>query len=134
MRCAQFDTPMKHFFRFFRLSAGAHFVKVLSVLFGFLLLSTILGADTLGFVEQKFSDLHFEKGTWSRTAQLPCYTYEAQADGAKVEILRIGMGNLVQLKAKKGLKVSVCGSVAAFDEGFETGAPLPGGTVQQQNR
>jgi hypothetical protein len=44
------------------------------------------------------------------------------------------MGNLVQLKAKKGLKVTVCGSVAAFDEGFEATSPLPGGTAQQQSR
>lgn len=101
---------------------------------GFLVLSRTLGADTLGFVEQKFSDLHFEKGSWTRTVQLPCYTYEAQEDGAAVEILRIGMSNLVQLKAKKGLKVTVCGSVAAFDEGFEATSPVPGGTIQQQNR
>ena len=101
---------------------------------GFLLVSGTLGADTLGFVEQKFSDLHFEKGNWTRTVQLPCYTYEAQEDGAAVEILRIGMGNLVQFKAKKGLKVTVCGSVAAFDEGFEATSPAPGETVQKPGR
>jgi hypothetical protein len=89
-----------------------------------LLLPAILGADTLGFVEQKFSDLHFEKGKWTRTAQVPCYSYTALSDGATVEVLRIGMGNLVPFKAKKGLTVSVCGSVAAFDEGFQTGTPV----------
>jgi len=95
-----------------------------SVLLASVLLLATLGADTLGFVEQKFSDLHFEKGKWSRTVQLPCYTYTAQVDGAIVEVLRFGMGNLVPFKAVKGLKVTVCGSTAAFDEGFETGPPL----------
>ncbi len=94
------------------------------ILLGYLLLSVTMGADTLGFVEQKFSDIHFEKGKWSRTTQLPCYTYTAQVDGAVVEVLRFGMGNLVPFKATKGLKVTVCGSIAAFDEGFETGPPL----------
>jgi hypothetical protein len=88
------------------------------------LISGTLGADTLGFVEQKFSDLHFEKGKWSRTVQTPCYLYTALVDDANVEVLRIGMGNLVPFKAKKGLAVSVCGSVAAFDEGFQTGTPV----------
>jgi hypothetical protein len=90
------------------------------------LLSGTLGADTLGFVEQKFTDLHFESGKWNRTAQPPCYSYAAREDGAKVEVLRYGMGNLVPFKAKRGLTVTVCGSVAAFDEGFETGAPVSG--------
>jgi hypothetical protein len=95
------------------------------LLVGSVLLSQTLGADTLGFFEQKFSDLHFEKGSWSRTAELPCYAYAARVDGAAVDVLRIGMGNLVHFKAKKGLTVTVCGSIAAFDEGFETAAPLP---------
>lgn len=82
-----------------------------------------LAADTLGYVQQKFSDLHFEKGKWTRSVQLPCSTYIAQTDGAVVEVLRIGMGNLVPFKAKKGLAVTVCGSVVSFDEGFETGKP-----------
>ena len=99
-----------------------------------LLLSGALGADTLGFVEQKFSDLHFEKGKWSRTTQLPCYTYVAQVDGATVEVLRIGMGNLVPFKARKGLMVTVCGSVAAFDEGFQTGMPASNISGETQNR
>jgi hypothetical protein len=94
------------------------------ILLGFLLFTAGMGADTLGFLEQKFSDLHFEKGKWSRTVELPCYTYTALTDGAVVEVLRFGTGNLVPFKATKGLKVSVCGSVAAFDEGFETGPPV----------
>jgi hypothetical protein len=104
----------------------------ISVLIGALLSMTTLGADTLGFVQQKFGDLHFEKGKWSRTVQLPCYTYTAQVDGAVVEVLRFGMGNLVPFKAAKGLKVTVCGSVAAFDEGFETGPPLTSRMSHQQ--
>ncbi len=104
-----------------------------SILIGSLLVSGMLEADTLGFVEQRFSDIHFDRGRWSRSVQLPCYTYSAQEDGAVVEVLRIGMGNLVAFKATKGLKVTVCNSMAAFDEGFETGAPLPNRTAQKQN-
>jgi hypothetical protein len=103
-----------------------------SIVLGILWLSIPLSADTLGFVEQKFSDLHFERGQWSRTPQAPCYTYTATADGAIVDVLRIGMGNFVPFKATKGLHVMVCGSVAAFDEGFETG--LPGGAGMAQRR
>jgi hypothetical protein len=88
-----------------------------------LLFGRSIGADTLGYVQQKFSDLHFEKGKWTRAVQLPCSTYVAQTDGAVVEVLRIGMGNLVPFKAKKGLTATVCGSVVSFDEGFETGKP-----------
>ncbi|MFL6466111.1 MAG: hypothetical protein ACJ73N_17095 [Bryobacteraceae bacterium] len=99
------------------------------IFLGSLLVSAVLSADTLGFVEQKFSDLHFEKGRWSRTVQLPCYTYAAQEDGAVVDVLRYGMSNLVPFKATKGLRVTVCGSIAAFEEGFETGAPVPGRTA-----
>ena len=88
-----------------------------------LLLSTSVFADTLGFVEQKFSHLNFEKGKWSRSVQTPCYTYTAIEDGATVDVLRLGMNNLVPFKAAKGLKVTVCGSTAAFDEGFEASAP-----------
>jgi hypothetical protein len=100
-----------------------------SVLGASLLVSTLLSADTLGFVEQKFSDLHFEKGRWSRTAQLPCYTYTAQEDGATVDVLRYGTGNLVPFKAAKGLRITVCGDIAAFEEGFETGVPVSGRTA-----
>ena len=89
---------------------------------GVLLFSVTVFADTLGFVEQKFSHLNFEKGKWSRTVQIPCYTYTAIEDGATVDVLRIGMGNLVPFRAAKGLKVTVCGSTAAFDEGFEASA------------
>lgn len=98
-----------------------------------LLLAGTLGADTLGFVEQKFSDLHFEKGKWSRTVQAPCFSYTALVDGATVEVLRIGMGNLVPFKAKQGLTVNVCGSVAAFDEGFQTGTPVSSRAIEKPN-
>jgi len=91
-----------------------------------LFLVMALRADTLGYVEQNFTDLHFEKGKWARSWQLPCFAYEATEDGATVEVLRYGMGNLVPFKAKRGLKVTVCGSVAAFDEGFEAGLPQSG--------
>ncbi len=101
------------------------------VFLGALLVSALLSADTLGFVEQKFGDLHFEKGKWSRTVQLPCYTYVAQEDGATVDVLRYGMSNLVPLKAAKGLRVTVCGDIAAFEEGFETGTPVPGRATQR---
>jgi hypothetical protein len=96
----------------------------LAVALAALLSTRSLGADTLGYVQQKFSDLHFEKGKWRRTGQLPCSAYVAEADGAVVEVLRIGMGNLVPFKAKKDLAVTVCGSVVSFDEGFETGKPV----------
>lgn len=92
-----------------------------------LLLPVTLSADNLGFVEQKFSYIHFENGKWARTEQLPCYVYTAQQDGATVNVLRIGASNLVPFRATKGLKVTICGSVAAFDEGFETNMPQPTG-------
>jgi hypothetical protein len=98
---------------------------------GLLFFSIELSAATLGFVEQKFTDLHFEKGKWSRTVQLTCYTYSAQEDGAAVDVLRYGMSNLVSFKASKGLRVTVCGSIAAFEEGFETGTPAPDRTTQK---
>lgn len=106
--------------------------KILIVLAS-ILISMPLEADTLGFIEQKFSDLHFEKGKWSRTMEHPCYSYEALEDGATVEVLRIGMGNLVRFKATKGLKVTVCGSTAAFDEGFEAGMPVSSKTAHPTN-
>jgi hypothetical protein len=85
-----------------------------------LLLSTVLCADTLGYVQQKFSAINFEKGKWLRTAQLPCYSYVANADGAGVEVMRYGTANLVPFKAtKRGLTAMVCGDTVAFDEGFE---------------
>ncbi len=95
---------------------------------GMLLSTSTLCAGTLGFVEQYFSDVHFEKGKWDRSAQLPCFAYTATENGAVVEIMRIGTSNSVPFRATKGLKVTVCGNTAALDEGFETGviAPLPG--------
>ncbi len=89
-----------------------------------LLFTLVLRADTQGYIEQKFSYLTFERNKWDRTAQLPCYIYSAKQDGAVVEILRIGGSNLVPFKASKGLAVKVCGDSAAFDEGFEAGAPI----------
>lgn len=97
------------------------------------LLSLTLSADTLGFVEQRFSALTFDQGKWARTVQLPCYTYTAKVDGATVEVLRMGSSSLVPFKATKGLKVTVCGSIAAFDEGFELGTPLPGGSPDRRH-
>jgi len=91
------------------------------------LLALTLSADTLGFGEQKFSYLSCDRGAWDRTAQLPCYIYTARQDGAVVEVLRIGSGNLVPFKATKGLTVKVCGDTASFDEGFEAGTPIAGG-------
>ncbi len=98
---------------------------------GVLLSFSTLFAGTQGFVEQYFSDVHFEKGKWDRTAQLPCFTYTATENGASVEVLRIGTNNLVPFRATKGLKVTVCGNTAAFDEGFETGLPLPKTAVEK---
>jgi hypothetical protein len=98
-------------------------MKILAFL-GALLLSVTLFADTLGFFEQKFSSINFEKGKWSRLVQLPCYTYTATENGSTVEVLRIGTGNLVPFKAAKGLNVTICGSTATFDEGFEAGRPV----------
>ena len=95
--------------------------KSLAVL---LLLSLTSPADTLGFVEQKFGFIDFEKGKWDRAPQAPCYAYSARQDGAVVEVLRSGTSNLVPFKATKGLTVMVCGSTAIFDEGFEAGAPI----------
>jgi hypothetical protein len=92
-------------------------------LIGALLFSSMLFADTLGFFEQKFSAINFERGKWLRSVQLPCHTYTATEDGAKVEVLRVGTGNLVPFKAKRGLSVRVCGSTVAFDEDFEAGRP-----------
>lgn len=91
-----------------------------------LLCGLTLSADTLGFVEQKFSYVNFDRGAWDRTAHLPCYVYTARQDGAVVEVLRIGASNLVPFKAAKGLTVTICGSTAAFDEGFEAGTPIAG--------
>jgi hypothetical protein len=102
------------------------------LLFALSLFSMTMLADPLGFVEQKFSDLNFEKGKWDRDAQPPCYTYTAREKGATVDVLRLGTSNLVPFIAEKGLKVTVCGSVAAFDEGFEAGVPLVDSPTHQK--
>ena len=83
------------------------------------LTGSTLGGETLGFFDQKFTSINFEKGKWTRVEQSPCRTYTALEDGAVVNVLRYGTGNLVPFKAAKNLKVIVCGSTAAFDEGFE---------------
>ncbi len=84
-----------------------------------LLLCLTLFGEPLGFIEQKFNSINFERGKWSRTERLPCYVYEAKENGATVEIMRAGTSNLVPFRAGKGLIVTVCGSTAAFDEGFD---------------
>jgi hypothetical protein len=100
-------------------------VKLATMALAGALLSWPLSAETLGFIEQKFSAINFEKGKWDRTAQSPCFIYAAKENGAVVDVLRIGMGNLVPFRATKdGLKVIVCGSTAAFDEGFEAERPV----------
>ena len=83
------------------------------------LVSLGLFGETLGFLEQKFNSINFEKGKWTRTEKLPCYIYEAKENNAVVEVMRAGTSNLVPFRAGKGLTVTVCGSTAAFDEGFE---------------
>jgi hypothetical protein len=95
------------------------------VITGSALLACTLSGSTLGFVEQRFADVYFEKDEWSRVAQPPCYTYTARADDATVEILGIGMTDLVPFRAKKGMTVTVCGEIAALEEGFEAGQPIP---------
>ena len=83
------------------------------------LASVSLFGETLGFLEQKFNSLNFEKGKWSRVEKLPCYVYEAKENGAVVEVMRAGTSNLVPFRASRGLTVTVCGSTAALVEGFE---------------
>jgi len=87
------------------------------------ILSLGLFGETLGFLEQKFNSINFEKAKWARTEKLPCYVYVAKESGATVEIMRFGTSNLVPFRAtKEGLSVTICGSTAAFDEGFEARA------------
>ncbi len=86
------------------------------------LLSLSLFGETLGFVEQRFVSLNFEKGKWDRTEKAACYVYSAKENGALVEVMRYGTSNLVPFRASKGLTVTVCASTAAFDEGFEARA------------
>ena len=89
-------------------------------------------SDTLGFIEQRFTYMSFERGQWDREVQLPCYIYSARENGAIVSVLRNGTGNLVPFKATKGLKVTVCGSTAAFEEGFEAGTPVANTAVPRR--
>ena len=86
------------------------------------LLSLSLCGETLGFIEQRFVSLNFEKGRWDRTEKASCYVYAAKENGAMVEVMRYGTSNLVPFRGSKGLTVRVCGSTAAFDEGFEAHA------------
>jgi hypothetical protein len=92
---------------------------------GLSLTSILFAGAPLGFVEQRFAYLHFEKDKWTRAAQPPCYIYTAREDNATVELLGIGSSDLVPFRAKKGLTVTACGEVAALEEGFETGAVTP---------
>lgn len=94
-----------------------------------LLIPLAMCADTLGFVEQNFSFINFDKGKWDRAQQGACYAYSAKQDGAVVEVLRIGTSNLVPFKATKGLTVTLCRSTAIFDEGFEAGTPIPSKSI-----
>lgn len=92
---------------------------------GLLFASLLFAGGPLGFVEQRFADLHFEKDKWVRAAQPPCYVYTAREDNATVEVLGIGSSDLVPFRAKKGLTVTACGEIAALEEGFEIGTPIP---------
>jgi hypothetical protein len=82
-----------------------------------------LHGDALGYLEQKFNSINFEKGKWSRVDKAACYVYTAKESGAVVEIMRFGTSNLVPFRATTtGLTVTVCGSTAALEEGFEARA------------
>jgi hypothetical protein len=96
---------------------------VVCVLLSLSLIQSLSGAEILGFFAQKFNSINFEKGKWTRSEQLPCQIYTATDDGAMVNVMRFGTNNLVPFKATKNLKVVVCGSSAAFDEGFEAKVP-----------
>jgi hypothetical protein len=86
------------------------------------LLPLSLWGETLGFLEQRFVSLNFEKGKWDRTEKSSCYVYTARENGSLVEVMRYGTSNLVPFRGSKGLTVNVCASTAAFDEGFEARA------------
>jgi hypothetical protein len=85
-------------------------------------LSIALFGDTLGYFEQKFNSINFEKGKWDRSEKQGCYAYSAREDGAQVEVMRYSTANLVPFRAKRALTVTVCADVAVFDEGFEASA------------
>ncbi len=83
-------------------------------------LATILWPDTLGYLQQKFNSINFEKGKWARDQKGACFVYTAKESNAEVQIMRFGTSNLVPFHASaQGLTVTVCGSTAAFEEGFE---------------
>ena len=85
-----------------------------------ILFSLCVCGETLGYLEQKFNSINFEKGKWARVDKGACWVYTAKESNALVEIMRVGTSNLVPFHAtKEGLTVTVCGSTAAFDEGFE---------------
>jgi hypothetical protein len=85
-----------------------------------ILFSLCVYGETLGYLEQKFNSINFEKGKWARVDKGACWVYTAKESNALVEIMRFGTSNLVPFHAtKEGLTVTVCGSTAAFDEGFE---------------
>ena len=85
-----------------------------------ILFSLCVYGETLGYLEQKFNSINFEKGKWARVDKGSCWVYTAKESNALVEIMRVGTSNLVPFHAtKEGLTVTVCGSTAAFDEGFE---------------
>ncbi len=96
---------------------------VAKILAGAVLLSCALRAETLGFFEQRFTAINFEKNKWSRTQLESCRVYTASEPGAVVNVMRYGTSNQVPFKATKNLKVTVCGSTASFDEGFEAETP-----------
>jgi hypothetical protein len=76
--------------------------------------------ETLGYVEQKFNSINFEKGKWTRVQKDQCFLYTATDTNASVEIMRYGTSNLVLFSAsRKGLDIFVCDDTAALDEGFE---------------
>lgn len=79
----------------------------------------LLSALVLGLFEQKFTAINFEGGKWTRAPENACRVYTALETGATVDVLRMGTNNLVAFRATKGLHITVCGSVASFDEGFE---------------
>ena len=91
--------------------------------FGVLFFTVTLFADTLGFVEQKFSHLNFEKGKWSRTGKCPV-TRTLRPRTAPRLMSWIRHEQPGAFPATKGLRVIVCGSTAAFDEGFEASPGL----------
>jgi hypothetical protein len=68
---------------------------------GLILTSALFAGGPLGFVEQRFAYLHFEKDKWTRAAQPPCYVYAAREDNATLELLGIGSSDLVPFRTKK---------------------------------